>query len=453
ALPAPAAEPKVSYRNDVQPILKRHCWACHSSTKPKGKLSLDTVAGMRKGGRTGPLFSAGKPDESLLIEAISGPEPDMPKKQPPLSMEKIDILRRWIQAGAADDSPADKPRLEIKVPATYTFAPAITSVALSGDGKRLAAACRSEVVLIDVEGSAPPRRLPTDCDLLTHVEFSPDGKVLAAAGGTPSQYGEVRFLDPTNGKLLSARRVGKDTLFRGNFAPDSKAIALGGADGAVHVVPVDAKQPIRRFELHSDWVLSVAYTPDGKMLVTGGRDKATKVANAQSGALLRTLDNSTELISGVVADNLFALSAGRARSLIAYEFKTALVGIQLTGGGNDARPINRRNQYARPLETQAGEIHALAISGDHKLAAAAGNFGEVRVYQIANRQRVALIGKVPAPVYAVSLNANGSRLALGSKSGLVQIYELPKGKLLKSLVPVPVASGERSPSRARSAAE
>jgi WD40 repeat protein len=363
----------------------------------------------------------------------------MPQKQPPLSMEKVQIIRRWIQAGAVDDSPVDKPRLEIKAPAAYTFAPAVASVALSGDGKLLAAACRSEVVLIDVEGGAPPRRLATANDLLTHVEFSPDGKLLAAAGGTPGQYGEVCFFDPASGKLLSARRAGKDTLFRGNFTPDGKAIALGGADGAVHVVPVDAKQPIRRFELHSDWVLSVAYTPDGKMLVSGGRDKATKVANAQTGELLRTLDNSTELVSAVAANDLFALSAGRARTLIAYEFKIALSGVQLTGGGNDARPLNRRDQYARPLEAQPGEVHTLAASGDRKLVAAAGNFGEVRVYQIANRQRVAVLSKVPAPVYSVALNANGSRLALGSKSGLVQIYELPSGKLLKSLVPVPVA--------------
>ncbi len=124
----------------------------------------------------------------------------------------------------------------------------MTSVALSGDGKRVAAACRSEIVLVDVEGAAPPRRLPTASDLITHVEFSPDGKLLAAAGGTPGQYGEVRFVDPMDGRLISSRRSGKDTLFRGNFAPDGKAIALGGADGAVHVVPVDPKQPIRRFE-------------------------------------------------------------------------------------------------------------------------------------------------------------------------------------------------------------
>jgi hypothetical protein len=35
--------------------------------------------------------------------------------------------------------------------------------------------------------------------------------------------------------------------------------------------------------------------------------------------------------------------------------------------------------------------------------------------QLADRQRIALINKVPAAVFAVALNANGSRLALGKR--------------------------------------
>ncbi len=132
----------------------------------------------------------------------------------------------------------------------------------------------------------------------------------------------------------------------------------------------------------------------------------------------------------MAADNLFAISAGRARTLIAYDLKIAQTGVP-------------PNQYARAFEAQPGEVHALAVSGDRKLVAVAGDFGEVRVYPIATRQRSVLISKAPAPVYAVALNINGSRLALGSKSGLVQIYELPSGKLLKLLVPVPVAPPDR----------
>jgi hypothetical protein len=433
-----ATAERISFRNDVWPILKRHCWGCHSGPKPKGGLSMDSVADMRKGGQSGPLFKAGKPDESILIEAITGPEPAMPQKQPPLPMDKVQVLRHWILAGAQADALTDNPQLDVRAPQIYQFAPAVTSVALSADGKLLAAACRSEVALIDVDGTQPPRRLPTTSDWIAHVEFSPDGKLLAVSGGTPGRYGDVAFYNPGNGQVISTRRVARDTLFRGNFAPDGNAIAVGGADGAVHIVPVDDKQPPRRFELHSDWVLDVVYTPDGTMLVSGGRDKTTKVASAQTGAMLRAVDASPELISAVAATSGFAFSAGRARTLTAYEFKIALSGIEVSGSGNGAVPINKRAQYAKDFEAQPGEVLALAMSGDHKLLAAAGNFAEVRVYSIASRQRVALVTKLPVPIYSVALNGNGSRLAVGSKTGVLQVFELPSGKLIKSQIPVPV---------------
>src|SRR5207244_3775255 len=49
---------EVSFQRDVWPIFKRHCVGCHSEQKTKGKLRLDDVAALRKGGKTGPLFVA-----------------------------------------------------------------------------------------------------------------------------------------------------------------------------------------------------------------------------------------------------------------------------------------------------------------------------------------------------------------------------------------------------------
>ncbi|MBC8356729.1 MAG: hypothetical protein H8E66_32540 [Planctomycetes bacterium] len=441
ALPALDKETagKISYRADVWPIMKRHCWGCHSGGDAKGGLSVDTVADMLKGGDGGAMFEVGKPDESALLEMITGDEPEMPQKQPPLSAAKIQILRQWIFAGAKDDStPGDVGRA-VHIPETYRFAPAVTSVAFSSDGSVLAAACRSEVVLIDLVGEQPPRRLPTDSDLLSHVEFSSDGKLLAAIGGSPAHYGEVRFFNPVDGTVVSSRRVSHDTLFRGGFAPDNNAIAVGGADGAAHVIPVDPKGEVRSFDLHSDWVMDVAYTGDGMMLVTGGRDKSTKVCSVETGELLRSVDGSTEWICSVAADDQFVIGAGKARIPISYELKIALSGVEVSGAGNGARPISKRAQYAKNFETQSGEILDIATSGDRKLVAIAGAYGDIRVYKIGDRQRTALIGNTPNPVYGVALNADGTRLALGSKSGQVQVYELPEGKLIKSLVPVPMA--------------
>ena len=344
----------VGFRRDVWPIFRRHCRGCHSGSNAKGGLSTDSVAAMLKGGDSGPLFEPGEPDGSLLLEMITGDEPEMPKQQPPLSVAKIDILRKWILAGARDDSTGRGSQPAVVIPESYRYAPSVASVSLSPDGKLVAAAYRSEVVLVDVEGDAAPRRLPTECGLLTHVEFSPDGTLLAAVGGSPSQFGEVRFFNVADGRTVASRRVGHDTLFRGNFAPDSKSIALGGTDGAAHVVPLESTDGVRSFPLHSDWVLDVAYTPDGRMLVTGGRDKATKVCSVETGRLLRSINMSTEMIGSVACNAEFAFSSGRARTLNGFELKIALSGIELTGVDNRAGPDTKRNLYLKSLEPQPG---------------------------------------------------------------------------------------------------
>jgi len=90
-------------------------------------------------------------------------------------------------------------------------------------------------------------------------------------------------------------------------------------------------------------------------------------------------------------------------------------------------------------ETQPGEILDIATSGDRKTIAVAGTFGEVRVYNIADRARTALISNVKNPVYSVALNQDATRLVVGAKDGTISTYQLPDGKLLKSLIPVPIA--------------
>jgi WD40 repeat protein len=166
------------------------------------------------------------------------------------------------------------------------------------------------------------------------------------------------------------------------------------------------------------------------------------VASVQSGALLATLDLLKDPVTAVASDGQFAVSVNRRGELIGYEYAIALSGVEAGGAGNGAVPVDKRNQYVKGFEGQGEGVLDVALSGDRKLlavAAAAGTaVAEVRVYRVADRQRVAAVPNVPGPVFGLSLNADGSRLAVGGKTGAVRVYELPGGRLMKSLTPVPV---------------
>ena len=72
--PAQAAQqPKgpTSFINDVAPILKENCFACHDAKKRKGNLDMTTFENFHKGGDKDDPFTAGKPDESLILDVLT----------------------------------------------------------------------------------------------------------------------------------------------------------------------------------------------------------------------------------------------------------------------------------------------------------------------------------------------------------------------------------------------
>ncbi len=100
---APAAATGVDFVRDVQPILETKCLECHNPNKIKGKLLMDSAAALLKGGADGPALVAGKPDDSAMIKRIVLPKDHddiMPPKGGPLAANEIDVLKRWIAAGA-----------------------------------------------------------------------------------------------------------------------------------------------------------------------------------------------------------------------------------------------------------------------------------------------------------------------------------------------------------------
>ena len=113
------------FESRIRPVLVKHCYECHSakSKKVKGGLLLDTAAAFRKGGDTGAPIVPGKPDKSLLMEALRYESLEMPPEGR-LPENVIKDFQRWIEMGAADSRSGGAPksaRKEIDIDAGRKF--------------------------------------------------------------------------------------------------------------------------------------------------------------------------------------------------------------------------------------------------------------------------------------------------------------------------------------------
>ena len=103
-----AAADQVDYLEQIKPVLRERCFACHGALKQEGSLRLDTATLAIKGGDSGAAIVPGDTDASLLLERVAASDPDerMPPEGEPLTPEQIAALSNWIAQKAT--APADE---------------------------------------------------------------------------------------------------------------------------------------------------------------------------------------------------------------------------------------------------------------------------------------------------------------------------------------------------------
>ena len=109
-LPPASTKQGVTYAADIQPIFEKSCYPCHSAKnpKPKGKLKLDTLEDVLKGGEDGPALVPGDSAKSAMV-AMTAHAGDPDDYMPPpknrdhiqqLTKDQIGLIRAWIDQGA-----------------------------------------------------------------------------------------------------------------------------------------------------------------------------------------------------------------------------------------------------------------------------------------------------------------------------------------------------------------
>jgi WD40 repeat protein len=300
ALPARAADP-ATYNGDVKPFLARYCAECHHPGDPKGGLDLTTYKGIHAGADRGPVLAPGKPDDSKIVLLVEGKaKPHMPpRKARQPRPEETTVLRSWVTAGAKEDGAGVIVTLPDVRPKTPVPTP-VAALAYSPDGKVLAAAGRNAVLFFDPTGK-PLGRLDGLHDRVTALAYRPDGKALAVASSQVGKVHEVRLFSTPAGIPTGPGRLANthaDLIYGLAFSPDGKLLASCGYDRLIHVHDVSGNEPRERFVLkdHSDSVYSVSFSPDGKLLASAGADRAVKVWDLATGKRLFTLGEPTDWV-------------------------------------------------------------------------------------------------------------------------------------------------------------
>ena len=107
-LPPVSDAKNVTYAVEIKPIFEKSCIKCHGAEKQKGKLRLDSLQAVLKGGQDGKVVLPGDSAGSMLVHNIAHigdeddymPPPDNKDKIPPLTKDQIGLIRAWIDQGA-----------------------------------------------------------------------------------------------------------------------------------------------------------------------------------------------------------------------------------------------------------------------------------------------------------------------------------------------------------------
>lgn len=435
---AKAAEEKVSYYRHVRPILQRHCSGCHQPAKLGGNLQLTSYELFQKGGETGPGFSAGKPDESLIVQNITGEKPAMPLNAEPLSKKQIDTIRNWIAQGATDDTPAAaKDDVSTTKPPVYTSGPVITALAFSPDSSLLAVSGYHEVLLHKADGSELVGRLVGRSPKINSIRFSPDGTKLATAGGAPSLFGEVQFWDVAKKELLRSDTVGIDTLYGACFNDDGTLLSFGTFDNRVRAIQVSDGKQVMAMDAHSDLVYGTTFSLKNDHVISVSRDMSMKLTELKTSQFI---DNITSITPGALKGGLMAVQRHPKEEQVLIggaDGEPKLYKIFRTQARQIGDDFNRLRGYTK----MPGRVVSVQFNADGSrfvVGSSNATSGAARIYKTDTEATQFELPGHTAGVFAVAFRPDGKQVATGGLDGIVRLFDAETGALVKEFIPVTI---------------
>jgi WD40 repeat protein len=175
--------------------------------------------------------------------------------------------------------------------------PPITAVAFAPEGDAVVVGSQAGVEVRTWPALQQTTKLPAELANVHDLAFSPDGKMLAVAGGEPGAEGTVELYGWPQRHLIRRVSPHEDVVYAVAWRSDGKQLALASGDQRVGLLTIAADTSARYLDGHSRAVLAVAFLAHDGSLLSGGVDASIRLWDTSANSSRRTLTNHTRTVN------------------------------------------------------------------------------------------------------------------------------------------------------------
>ena len=302
---------------------------------------------------------------------------------------------------------------------SFQFEDVVHTLAFTPDGTVLAAAGGNtegfDIHLWDVASGRDIGFLNGHSDIVWNMAFSPDGQLLVSA----SSDGTAKVRDWRNGDILKILEFPSEVTSV-SFSPDGQNLAVGGVDETVNQIrnasvwtfAVDSWEPLVKFPEYLN-ITALAYSPDGSMLVGGGTSRNVQVWRTSDGTSVFTLNHAHQVGKAAISPD---------GSTVATTTCLTVVNTECTEGGVWLWDLPT-GKLLRKLGNFADIVGDVAFSADGSTLIAASHNGTLRFYRTTDYQTL-FDFTAPGRISAMALSPDGGLLATGDFNGEVHLWKI-----------------------------